>query len=407
MKLLDIFNAAIEAVGGEAAVRRELLHRKTAGQLGAPVYLVAIGKAASEMTEGALAVLGESLQQGLVLTKYDHVSDTLRNNPDLQCHESAHPVPDAASLQSGTLLTEFVTSIPSDAMLLVLLSGGASSLVEQLPPGMTLAKLAKVNQYLLSTGLDITQMNSVRRSLSCIKGGRLGAMIVNRRVLQLAISDVPGDRWQDIGSGPFALADAVASMPEMPAWITELQQQVPAMPGSADALSGIESQIIASSDLAKSTAQNRARELGEIVYEVSGDLHNDVGINAEQISQLLLDGNSTPGMYIWAGESTVKLPDNPGRGGRNQHLAALLAREISGHEINILCCATDGTDGPTVDAGGYVNGETLKQTMALGLNFDRMIERADSGNMLEQVGGLVTTGPTGTNVMDLVIAEKR
>lgn len=405
MKLLNIFNAAIEAVGGSAAVRRELLQRQSSGQL-ASVYLVAIGKAASEMTEGAVSVLGESLQQGLVLTKYDHVSDVLSNNAKVQCHESAHPVPDDASLQAGDLLSEFVTTVPADAMLLVLLSGGASSLVEQLPPGMTLEKLAEVNQYLLSTGLDITEMNSVRRSLSCLKGGRLGTMISTQRVLQLAISDVPGDRWQDIGSGLLALSDPATRMPDMPAWITELQQQVPAMPSAADTLAHIESHIIASSALAKSTAQDRARELGDVVHEVSGDLHNDVNTNAKQISAVLLSNDSPPGIYIWAGESTVKLPGNPGRGGRNQHLAALLAREIHGREISILCCATDGTDGPTADAGGYVNGDTLNDAVAVGYDLDKSIEQADTGNLLERLGALVTTGPTGTNVMDLVIAEK-
>ena len=406
MKLLDIFNAAIEAVGGAAAVRRELLQQQASGHLDAPVHLLAIGKAASEMTEGAVSVLGESLQQGLVLTKYGHVSDGLRQTTRVQCLESAHPVPDAASLQAGLLATEFVSTIPTESMLLVLLSGGASSLVEHLPSGMSLEQLAEVNQYLLSTGLDITRMNSVRRSLSCLKGGRLGAMISTRRVLQLAISDVPGDRWQDIGSGPLAFADPTTGMPELPAWITRLQQQVPAMPTTADTLAHIESHVIASSSLAKTTAQDCARALGLAVHEVAGDLHNDVTTNAEQISNVLLSDDSPPGIYIWAGESTVQLPENPGRGGRNQHLAALLAGKISGHEIRILCCATDGTDGPTQDAGGCVNGQTLQQASAAGHDLAKSIEKADVGNLLEQLGALVTTGPTGTNVMDLVIAEK-
>ena len=102
----------------------------------------------------------------------------------------------------------------------------------------------------------------------------------------------------------------------------------------------------------------------------------------------------------------MNLPANPGRGGRNQHLAALLAERISGHDINLLCCATDGTDGPTADAGGYVNGETAKQAAAAGYDLNDSLERADAGNWLENIGALVTTGPTGTNVMDLVIAQK-
>lgn len=402
MKLLNIFNAAINAVAGTAAVQKELSQR----QFSAPVYLVAFGKAASEMTEGAIEALGSNLHQGLVLTKYDHLSKAVQAHPKLVCHESAHPVPDAASLQAGELLSDFVSSVPSNACLLVLLSGGASSLVEQLPSDMTLENLSDLSSFLLSSGLDITAMNSVRRSLSCIKGGRLVHTVNAGSVLQLAISDVPGDRWQDIGSGPLALSDPAAAMPELPAWIKSLQDKVPDMPDSDAVFAHVESKIVASSELAKNTAMDFARSEGMIVHTVSSDLHNDVVFNARQIADVLLADDCLPGIYIWAGESTVTLPDNAGRGGRNQHLAALLAEKISGHELEILCCATDGTDGPTADAGGIVTGKTVAQATAAGLSISDSIARADCGNVLEQLGALVTTGPTGTNVMDLVIAEK-
>lgn len=402
MKLLNIFNAAIDAVGGKAAVQNELSQR----QFMSPVYLVALGKAASEMTEGAIAALGDNLQQGLVLTKYDHLNAVLQSHPRLVCHESAHPVPDAASLQAGELLCDFVSSVPPNDCLLVLMSGGASSLAEQLPSGMTLENLSDLSAFLLSSGLDITAMNSVRRSLSCIKGGRLVHKVTAGSVLQLAISDVPGDRMQDIGSGPLALSDPATRMPELPAWIRELQEKVPDMPGSDSAFAHIESKIVASSELAKNTAINFAVAQGMTVQPVTGDLHNDVVFNAIQIADVLLADDALPGIYIWAGESTVNLPDDAGRGGRNQHLAALLAEKISGCNLEILCCATDGTDGPTADAGGYVTGETVTRATAAGLNISDSIARADSGNVLEQLGALVTTGPTGTNVMDLVIAEK-
>ncbi len=402
MKLLNIFNAAIDAVGGTAAVSRELSQR----QFTSPVYLLALGKAASEMTEGAVAVLGNNLKKGLVLTKYDHLGKVVRSHSALVCHESAHPVPDAASLQAGSLLVDFVSSVPTDACLLVLLSGGASSLAEQLPTGMTLEDLSAVSAFLLSSGLDITAMNSVRRSLSCIKGGRLADRVSAEHVLQLAISDVPGDRWQDIGSGPLVLSDPAAAMPELPEWIKVLQQQVPEMPATESSFAHIESKIIASADLAKNAASSFAVAEGMTVHPVSGDLHNDVAVNARKIANTLLAAESLPGIYIWAGESTVNLPDKAGRGGRNQHLAALLAEKMAGHSVEILCCATDGTDGPTADAGGYITGETVQQSKEVGLSIADSIARADTGNMLEQLGALVTTGPTGTNVMDLVIAKK-
>jgi len=371
MNLRDVFNAAIEAVGGESALRRHL----GAMEFNAPVYLLAVGKAASDMTRGALPAIGEHLVAGLVLTKYDHLSDDLLRDARLSCHESAHPVPDQASLAAGDKMIDFVAGVPADATLVVLISGGASALVEKLPAQMTLDDLGHV-----SAG----------------------------RVIQLVISDVPGDRLQDVGSGPLAAAaETGVSMPDLPDWIVQLQAQVPGMPAPGDPVFDlIESEVVASSRHALEAAEKFARDNGATVHPVSGDLHHDVHDNVAQIAAVLRNDSSPPGLYIWAGESTLELPANPGRGGRNQHLAALLAKEIRGLDIRALCCATDGTDGPTADAGGYVDGQTMARMQAAGIDLDDYLARADCGNALEKAGALFTTGPTGTNVMDLVIAEK-
>lgn len=410
--LQQLFSAGVEAVKGRQAVFEFLTHNsdESADALGSSVWLAAVGKAASSMCEGARDALGERLQRALVITKYDHTDENLRTDSRFNCLESAHPVPDQASLDAGDALTAFVGSVPADATLLVLVSGGASSLVEKLPASMTLADLSRVNEYLLANGLDIGSMNRVRKSISCIKGGRLAHCIGQTPVLQLAISDVPGDSLEIIGSGLLAGAsgDTQNNELELPGWLQKFQSQVPAAPSHSDPVfARVSSRIVASSGLAQEAVKNRAGELGYTVHSAASDLNDDVNIVACQISEILGSTESATGVYCWGGEPTLVLPDAPGRGGRNQHLALLLAKALDGKPgVEVLCCGTDGTDGPTGDAGGQVDAATLSKGRALGLDVDDYLERADAGNYLQQVDALVTTGPTGTNVMDLVIATK-
>jgi len=400
-----IFQAALHAVAGDQAVMDAVAETK----FGSRVHLAAIGKAASAMALGARAALDSRIARALILTKYDHTSPELRADSRFQIHESSHPIPDAASLQAGAYLTDFVSGVDEKDELLVLLSGGASALVEQLPSTMSLHDLTRVTDFMLSSGMNITQMNRVRRSLSCIKGGGLGASLSGCRVRQYVISDVPGDKLQDIGSGPLAPVEATSDescvLPELPDWLLRFIDSAPQMDADCRArLARVESRIVASSGKALTTAINKAKALGFSVPAVSGDLHQDVTDNARMIVSQILSADAVQGVYIWAGESTVNLPANPGRGGRNQHLAALLASQIENQPVTILCGATDGTDGPTADAGGVVDGQSCARARRLGLDLERSIARSDTGNWLEGCGALLTTGPTGTNVMDLVVA---
>jgi len=403
-----IFQAALHAVAGDQAVMDAVAE----DEFGSRVHLVAIGKAASAMALGARAVLDSQITRALILTKYGHTSSELRADSRFQVHESSHPIPDAASLQAGAYLTDFVSGIDEKDELLVLLSGGASALVEQLPSTMSLDDLTRVTDFMLSSGMDITQMNRVRRSLSCIKGGGLGASLSGCRVRQYVISDVPGDKLQDIGSGPLAPVETASDetgvlpdLPNLPDWLLRFIDSAPQMDADCRTrLARVESRIVASSDKALTTAINKAKALGFSVPHVSGDLHQNVTDNAHMIASQLLSADAAEGVYIWAGESTVNLPDSPGRGGRNQHLAALLASQIENQPVTILCGATDGTDGPTADAGGVVDGQSCAHARQLGLDLERSIAESDTGNWLEGCGALLTTGPTGTNVMDLVIA---
>lgn len=399
--LLRLFNSALDAVAGDKAVSHALVDEN----IGDRVSVVAMGKAASSMALGACEVLQERLTSGLLLTKTAHTDRLLSGDSRFRIHESAHPVPDQSSLQSGEYLVEFLKRVPADDDLLVLVSGGLSSLVEKLPPAMTLADLTRVSEYLLASGLDITQMNQVRRSISCIKGGRLAGSLGSQRVFQYVISDVPGDRLQDIGSGPLAAPQADRHTLRLPDWLAGFQQAVaPPDDTALQKLAAITHRIVASADIAQQAICDAARRDGLTVQPVTGDLHQDVEANAEMITRQLLYREAGPGIYVWAGETTLPLPAEPGRGGRNQHLATLLAREIEGQPVTVLCGATDGTDGPTADAGGLVDGTTALTARHRSLDIQSAIERADSGNWLEQADALLTTGPTGTNVMDLVIA---
>lgn len=345
-RLQNLFDAGVLAVRGDQATRGAL-----AGFDRGSVYLIAIGKAAPAMTMGALDVLGDAMVEGLVISKYDHIEADLYQNPRLHCIETAHPVPDEQSLAAGTMLIEFVTALPDDAELLFLVSGGASALVEALPAHLTLSDLQRVNEYLLAEGLDIGSMNQVRKTLSLTKGGRLASCLSNQHTTQLLISDVPGDVLQAIGSGMLVPPDGKGGEPaffvNLPDWLSAMQSTV-AAPEPDDAVwSTITSRIIASNAIAREAVASAAEAQGLPVQQIHGDLNGDVPVVAGRIAELLADEKTDDGIYIWGGETTVVLPDNPGRGGRNQHLALELAWQLSCRsEKNLvwqaICCGTDG-----------------------------------------------------------------
>jgi len=244
-----VFTQALLSVSGDRAVLTALQQQ----QFGERVHVLAIGKAADSMMSGALQGLTSKISKALVVTKYGHAGTELRQDTRVVVHESAHPVPDQASLDAGRLVIDFLTTLPDDAELLVLLSGGASALVEVLPDGMTLEDLSRLTDYLLASGLDITQMNQVRRSVSCIKGGRLAEHLPNCRVRQYLISDVPGDSLQDIGSGPLAAstdADGLTEALTLPDWIESFRRQVPSVSGPCHSrLAGVDSRVVASAGI--------------------------------------------------------------------------------------------------------------------------------------------------------------
>lgn len=381
-QLLTLFQAGVDAVGGHQATARSLRSHELPDR----VHLVALGKAADAMAAGALTVLADKLVSGLVITKHDHLSDAVRQDSRLECHEAGHPVPDAASLAAGQRLFDFVAAVPAGDLLVFLVSGGTSALVEHLNDGLDLDDLKRETDQLLASGAAIGEMNKHRRTLSQIKGGKL-ARQVNCDVLQLLISDVPGDKPGDIGSGLLVPDVATGMGPELPVWTR------------------IDTHVIASSSIAQQAVATAAADRGLPVRQASGNLDGDMPEVIDRVAAVLSRPNLEPGVYIWGGEPTLVLPPSPGRGGRNQHLALALAEPLSRSEsISILVCGTDGTDGPTVDAGGLINDGTLKKARNAGLDINDYLARADAGTCLQKLDALVTTGPTGTNVMDLAIA---
>lgn len=362
----DIWWHGVRAVRGAKAVETAIRTH----QVAKPDQIIAVGKAASAMLEGAQAVFGAEIP-ALVVTKYDHARDL---PGPVRVIEAAHPVPDENTLVAGYEMLKTVQQLPEEAHLLMLVSGGASSLAELPEAGMSLHALQSENARLLAEGLDIHAMNARRKEISQIKGGKLLGHFDGELVTTLAVSDVEGDSLAVIGSG-------IGQAPENHRF-------------------SFDPYIVASNSIARAACAARARQLGLSVMTNEEGLYADVFELAQRIGPMLR--GAPEGVHIWGGEPTIVLPPDPGQGGRNQALALALADQISGaYGVAVLVAGTDGTDGPTDAAGGVVDGATWTEEAR---RYQRL---ADSGRFLEDRQALFKSGPTGTNVMDLVVALKR
>ena len=401
--LLDGLRAALDATGGRESVRRRLAGEEEF----APRFAFAVGKAAPAMMAGAFESLGSSIERALVVTKHGHAGDVLDSGWSVDVIESSHPVPDASSLAAGRALVDFVGAIPSDADALALISGGASALVEVLPEGFDASDLARVNEYLLASGHPIGVVNRVRKRISRIKGGRLAQRLAARRTLSLAISDVPGDDPKVIGSGlliAHSSDDISIDGFDLPSWLTEMGDRGPPL-SDAGATSRVRTEVVARPADARAAAAATYRAADMDVVEHRDLLEGDALDVGRRIGREVAGGN--PGTHVWASETTVTLPPRPGRGGRCQSLALAAALEMRGCPgAWVLAAGTDGTDGPGIDGGAIVDAGTVSRGIAAGLDPERSLRTADAGTFLDTSGDLVHTGPTGTNVLDLVVALK-
>ncbi|NOX42758.1 MAG: DUF4147 domain-containing protein [Gammaproteobacteria bacterium] len=404
-QVLQIYKEALFSVNGRSVVR----HYIAGISFEKTVRIVAIGKAAEAMTQGVIDVLGQRDYQGLVITKKNYSTFSIFDSCPVTVLEASHPIPDESSLYAGKALIEFIQQSPADAEFIFLISGGASSLVEVLPNGVTAEDLKKTNQWLLASGLTINQINAVRKTMSCIKGGRLATRLGNRKAAMLLISDVPDNDPSVIGSG-MLVADSgsnkILATLDLPTWLEKRVKASTSMPNQGDdCFKHINVKIISDNRCAQLAAINQAKLLGYDVYSDDGPVSGDVEQIAKKITDKLIQGQ--PGVYIWCGEGTVTLPEQVGRGGRNQQLALCAACELAGHpNILLLVAATDGSDGPTDDAGAVVDGYTIQNGANKKMNARDYLLRADAGTFLDSIASLIKTGPTGTNVMDLIIGLK-
>lgn len=410
--LLSRFRAAVAAVEPAAAVRA---HLRLDGEvlkcgswshrLRGKVVVIGAGKASAPMAQAVEALLGDRIDRGLVVVKYGHTAPLTR----IRLHEAAHPVPDEAGVAGAKAIEAIVHGLTADDLVICCLSGGASALLPAPRAPMTLADKQAVTQALLASGADIQVVNTVRKHLSRLKGGRLAAACAPATVLTLAISDVTGDDMSIIGSGPTAPdpstdADAMAlvlhhldPMTVPLNALAALADDVPWTPKPGDALfERVHHEIIASNALAVKAVK------ADIV---AGPLIGEAKLAAESFCAAAAD--LPPGTIIAAGgETTVTLGDNPGRGGRNQEFALAAARWIMAHDapLVVLAAGTDGNDGPTEAAGGIVDGGTWERAMEAGLDPHKHLAGHDANPLLLVAGDLLITGPTNTNVMDLAIA---
>jgi hydroxypyruvate reductase len=426
--------AALEAVEPAAAVRRFLFREDDRLRVGVQVVplhpgrqvrLVGAGKAAVPMARAAAALLGKRLGPGVVVTKYGHL-DGSPFPPGVKAIEAGHPVPDDAGLEAVAEIEALLGGLNEEDVVLALFSGGASALLPDPAPGITLADLQATTGALLRSGAPIGEVNAVRKHLSRLKGGQLARLAHPAAVATLILSDVVGDPLDVIASGPTApdpttFADAwgilerrglLATVP--PAVRRRLRDgvegQLPDTPGPGDpAFARVLNVLVGSNRLAAEAAVSAAQRLGYQALLLSTFVEGEareVAKLAVSLAKEILASNGpvrTPACLVLGGETTVTVRGG-GRGGRNQEIALAAALALEGIEgASILALATDGTDGPTDAAGGIADGGTSSAIRAAGIDPAAALRENDSYPALEAGRALLRTGPTGTNVNDLLV----
>lgn len=373
------------------------------------------GKAAAALGGAASEVLRGETLSGRIIVKRGHGAPV----PGVVIEEAAHPVPDADSAAATGRLVTDLRRLPEKARVLFLLTGGASALLAAPAPGIRLEDKARTNELLLGSGADIHEMNTVRKHLSAVKGGQLMPLLAGRRGAVLVISDVVGDDLTSIGSGPLTpdpttfrqalqILDRYGLTRQVPRPVYARLQagaagQIPETPHEVGA--GPPHHILASNRSSVDAAARRAAELGYRAEIFGRDLTGEVRVTARKfagrLSELAAEG--TPTALVGGGELTLRVTGD-GRGGRSQDFALTAAAELDGIPgAALLAAGTDGTDGPTNAAGAMVDGETWRRARRLGLDPQDALRRNDSWTLFDGTGDLLVTGPTGTNVMDLML----
>lgn len=396
----DIARSAIEAVRPDEAVKRALAGFRPEGR----VFLAAVGKAAWQMAQVAVRELPQPVDGGVVVTKYGHV---LGDIPDVTCYEADHPVPDENSFRGTEAVLELTRNLLPTDTVLFLLSGGGSALFEQ--PLIPAEELQDVTKQLLACGADIVEMNTIRKRLSGVKGGRFARHCAPARVETVVLSDILGDPLDMIASGPAAADPSTAEQARAIAekYALRLSEAAWSCLGkeTPKALDNVHTQIIGSVRELCRAAAERCRALGYEPILLTDRLDCEAREAGRFLAAVLgaYAGEGKKLAFLAGGETVVHLT-GPGLGGRNQELALAAATGLAGlGNAALISVGSDGTDGPTDAAGGYVDGDTLTALKAAGLNVHEVLADNNAYHALEAVGGLIKTGPTGTNVNDITL----
>ena len=424
-----IFEAGIAAVDPVEAVKRHLgrtgdiLHvadRRYELPTYRHVYVVGTGKASARMARGLEEILGESIDSGVVVVKYGYSTPTRR----VDIVEAGHPIPDPAGVEGTKQIIDTLRKAGNDDLVFFLVSGGGSALLPCPADGLTLEDKQRTTQILLDCGATIHEINSVRKHLSKVKGGRLARLAYPATVVGLILSDVIGDRLEGIASGPtvpdtstfsdcLKIIERYQLQGKIPPVVRAFLEQgarggIEETPKAADPVfEKVQNVLVGSNRLALQAAKQKAEALGYnsllLSSSVEGETQTVAAVHAAIAKEISATGGPVrrPACVISGGETTVTIRGG-GLGGRNQEFALAAALHIEGLEgVVILSGGTDGTDGPTDAAGGVVDSGTLRRATANGLDAGDYLRRNDSYHFLQSTGDLLITGPTYTNVMDL------
>ena len=396
-----IVAAAIRAVQPEDAVKRALKGVDFPGR----VLLVAAGKAAWQMAKAARDCLGSRIERGIVITKYGHARGPLGN---FDCREAGHPVPDDNSFSAAQAALELVSGLTEGDTVLFLLSGGGSALFEKpLVPGQV---LQDITGQLLACGADIVEINTIRKRLSAVKGGRFAQCCAPARVFSVVLSDILGDPLDMIASGPAvpdtttcAQAQAIARKYNL-----RLTQEAEALlhRETPKELSNVTTRITGSVRELCAAAAVECRNMGYEPILLTDHLCCQAKEAGSFLGTILRThcGGGRKLAFLAGGETVVKLTGH-GKGGRNQELALAAAPALDGLPgVCVFSVGSDGTDGPTDAAGGYVDGTSNRELIARGMSVYDILRENDAYHALRAIGGLIITGPTGTNVNDVAVA---
>ncbi len=397
----QIVRETIAAVKPDAAVRRALQHMDFPGR----VLLVAAGKAAWQMAKTASDYLGSRIENGVVVTKYGHVMGPIAN---FTCREAGHPVPDENSFRGTQAALDLVSDLTEKDTVLFLLSGGGSALFEK--PLVSGAELQDITGQLLACGADIVEINTIRKRLSAVKGGRFAQLCRPAKVEAVILSDILGDPLDMIASGPACPDSSTAEDARRIQKKYALRMSDDALKlldaETPKALDNVHTQINGSVRELCSAAAEACRKLGYEPVLLTDRLCCQAREAGSFLASILQthagDGKSLA--FIAGGETVVKLTGH-GLGGRNQEIALAAASGISGMPgAAVFSVGSDGTDGPTDAAGGYADGDTCRTLAGHGLSADRVLQENDAYHALRKTNGLIMTGPTGTNVNDVAVA---